>query len=110
MVSGNLNLSSPTGTETSDYIGLNPNESAVVQIERTDAGTTDEMILSIQSTVDGVNWDDSPLSSFRQNPSDGSTLTFTISRPYAFRVKLDGSGVTDTITTVIRYRKDGISR
>ena len=46
---------------------------------------------------------------FRMNPSDGDALSFTVSRLYKFRLKLDGSGATDTIVIDFSYRKDGIS-
>jgi len=106
-----VSIGTPTGTATTNSVTLSPNESADIQIERTDVGTTDDLIVQVQSTLDDTSetWDDHPMGQFRMNPSDGGALSFTVSRLYKFRLKLDGSGVTDTIVIDFSYRKDGIS-
>ena len=102
---------SATGVDYGDEIGLNPNERCHLQWERTDSGSIDGVIISIETTLDDSAelWDVEPYATFTVLAADGDDISFTVSRIYRFRVKIDGAGTTDTVEGNLHYRKDGVS-
>lgn len=91
---------------------LNPRELAHVEIE-VDFPTspTDDAIVAVYGSLDGTNWDDTPLMEFTiDNGTDPNQVSFVVMGIYQFRVGVRRSGTTDTLTSAdMDYRKDGVS-
>jgi hypothetical protein len=89
-----------------------PGESADCQVVGNSDGTTDNLVVSVYTTLDDAteNWDTVPLLSFELDCSDGNDndISFIISGAYKFRLGFVRSGSTDTITTNAWQRKDGV--
>ncbi len=102
------------GTELfSDIVSLNPGESAVIQVVGNSGGTTDNLIISVYSTLDDgtENWDTVAIFKFELDCTDGNDndVSFLVSGLYRFRLGFIRNGSTDTITTNAWERKNGIS-
>jgi len=98
--------------EEGDYIplvSLLPYEVAHVQVERTDAGTTDSFKVFAEASIDnGVTVDTEPLVEFEIEPSPSAdVVSFFVMGPPFFRVGMTKVGSTDTITVKVRTRKNG---
>ena len=77
-------------------------ETVHVQIDRTDAGFTDQMIISIETTVDGVLFDVLPTMEIQLAFGD-DPFSFTIAGYFGFRIRLAATGATDAITATARF-------
>ena len=104
---------SVAGTELfSDAVDLNPGEVAHVEVEADFPGSpTDNLVVAVYGTLDASseNWDDTALFSFEiDNGTDPNKASFIVSGVYRFRVGCVRSGSTDTITTNIYQRRDGV--
>ncbi len=102
------------GTELfSDIVTLNPGELAHIQIVGNSGGTTDNLDISVYTTLDdgSENWDTVPLSQVQLDCTDGNDndISIPLSGIYRFRIGYIRSGSTDTITTNAWYRADGVS-
>ena len=90
---------------------LTPGETAHCVVDVDFPSTpTDNAIVSIYSTVDGTNWDDTAILAFSiSNAIDPHQMSFLIAGVYQFRVGVKRSGTTDTITTAdMDVRTNGI--
>ena len=108
------NAASVAGTELfSDKVSLNPGELSHVQVVGNSNGTTDNLVISVYSTLDASteNYDTAPLYQFILDCSDGNDndVSFIVSGVYAFRLGFVRDGSTDTITTNAWSRLDGVS-
>lgn len=93
---------------------LNPGETHHVEVEVNFPATpTDDAIVKVYGTLDASseNWDDTPIMQFRiDNGIDPNKLSFLISGIYKYRIGVQRSGSTDTLTSAdMAYRADGVS-
>lgn len=93
---------------------LNPGETAHCQVEVDFPTTpTDAAIISIYTTLDASTevWDITPYVQFRlANSPDPGRLSFLIDGVYKFRVGVQRSGTTDTLTSAdMSHRVNGIN-
>lgn len=94
---------------TTSAVTLNPGEKAHVQVDRTDAGTTDAYIIGVLGSIDGTAGLDSlALIEFRIGATDGP-FSFLVGGVYSFAITMSAEGSTDTVTVDVEYRKDGVS-
>ncbi|NNF98085.1 MAG: hypothetical protein HKM93_01795 [Desulfobacteraceae bacterium] len=105
---------SVAGTELfSDSFTLNPAENANIQIIGNSSGTTDDLIISLYTTLDESteNWDTVPLFSQELDCTDGNDndITLLVTGVYKARLGFARTGTTDTITTNAYIRKDGVN-
>lgn len=105
---------SVAGTELfSSAVTLNPGESAHVEVEGDFPVTpNDDLEVRVYGTLDDSteNWDDTPIYKFTiSNSIDPNKASIVIIDVYKFRVGAIRTGATDTITTNMWYRKDGVS-
>jgi len=108
------NAANVAGTELfSDAVTLTPGESAMIQVVANSGGTTDNLIISVYTTLDDSteNWDTVPIYSFVLDCTDGADndVSFIVSGVYKFYVGWVRNGVTDTIVTNAWSRKNGIN-
>lgn len=108
------NAASVAGTELfSDAVALNPGELADVQIVANSSGTTDNLQISVYTTLDASseNWDTVPYYRFILDCTNGNDndVSFVVSGVYKFYVGYVRTGSTDTITTNAWVRTNGIS-
>jgi hypothetical protein len=102
------------GTELfSSYVTLNPGALAHVEVEGNSNGTTDNFKGRGYGTLDASteNPDDFPIFEFTIDCTSGndSKVSFPLSGIYRWRIGCVRDGSTDTITTDIWYREDGVS-
>ncbi len=95
-------------------ITLNPREIAHLQADINFAGTTDDMICSVYTTLDASTevWDDTPLFDFLiDKDTDPHQVSFTVGPGiYKFRIGMKSTGATDDHTSAdVSYRVDGVS-
>jgi len=66
---------------------------------------TDDLVVEVQASTDGTNWDDTPALSFTiENSTDPNQVSIII-RDFAYwRLYCYRSGSTDTITVTAKYR------
>lgn len=93
---------------------LKPGEAAVVQIANIFVGSpTDDLLIAVYGSLDGVSYDVEPLIEFRiENDNSPSGRSFSVSSEdaYQFRVGARSSGSTDTIPTIdMSYRLDNVN-
>lgn len=105
---------SVAGTELySTAVTLNPGESADIQVSGNSSGTTDNLVIKVYGTLDDTteNWDTTAVWSQELDCTDGgpNLLSLNIFGKYKFRIGCVRSGSTDTITTSVWYRTDGIN-
>lgn len=72
---------------------------------------TDNAIVAVYGSLDGTNWDDTPLLEFEiDNATDPNQVSFVVSGIYQYRVGVRRNGTTDTITSAdMSRREDGVS-
>ena len=92
---------------------LNPGERAHVQIEVDFPSTpTDDAIISFYGTLDASSetWDTLPFDSRTlDNDTDPGAVSVVVEGVYKFRVGVQRTGSTDTITSAdMNYRTDGV--
>lgn len=94
---------------SSAWYALKPKERAYVQVERTDPGTTDSMIVSVYTSPDnGTNIDNLPAIEFQYAPSGTAPIaSFIVSGPPYFRLTLTSIGTTDAVVMTVRITRDG---
>ncbi len=103
-----------SGTELfSSAVTLNPGELAHIQVVGNSDGTTDNLIISVYTTLDASseNWDTVAIMSFELDCTDtnDNDVSFTLSGLYKFYIGFLASGTpTDTIATNAWYRSDGV--
>ncbi len=93
---------------------LNPRELCHCEVEYNPVGVpTDNLVVAVYGTLDAAaeNWDDTPLMQFEiDNAIDPNKVSFVIMGIYKFRIGVQRSGSTDTITSAdFSYRKDGVN-
>ena len=113
-VNGSASPQNVTDTELySDDITLNPGESADVQVTGDSGGTTDSLKIAVYGTLDDESevWDTVPMLEVLLDCTSGNkeAVKLVVSGIYKFRIGVIRDGSTDTISTGIYYRKDGIS-
>lgn len=91
---------------------LTPRELAHCKVKIDFPGTpTDHGVVSVYGSLDGSNWDNTPLMQFTvDNGIDPNQVSFVVMGIYQFRVGVKRSGSTDTLTSAdFSYRLDGVS-
>ncbi len=69
------------------------------------ASPTDDLEIQVQASIDGSNWDDTPLQAVvLENDNDPNQISFTIRDVAQFRLYCKRSGSTDTITVTAKSR------
>ncbi len=96
------------------FVSLNPREIAHCQADINFAGTTDDMVCSIYTTLDTSSelWDDTALFAFTiDKDTDPHQISFTVGPGiFKFRIGMKSSGATDDHTSAdLRFRVDGVS-
>ena len=109
-----MTAQSVVGTELfSSAVTLTPKEGLKVEVQGNSDGTTDSLIVNAYGTLDdsSENWDDVPFFTRVIDCTSGadSKASFVIKDEYRFRIGTVRQGSTDTITTNIWYRGDGVS-
>jgi len=107
-------LTSITSTEQifSETPILNPYEIAHCEVDANFVATpTDDMEVNIYGSLDGTNWDDTPILSFViDKGTDPNQASFEIKGVYQFRIGVKSTGATDTHTSAdFSYRLNGVS-
>lgn len=92
--------SSDVDLETNGYFG------AWVTVEADFPVTpTDNLVVEVQASLDGVNYDDTPL--YKQtigNGTDPNQISFPVLNAPHFRIYCYRDGSTDTITVTAKYQ------
>ena len=69
------------------------------------ASPTDDLIVQIHGSLDGSNYDDTPLSSFQiDKGTDPNQVSFIVKEVAHFKLYCKRSGSTDTITVTAKYQ------
>ncbi len=69
------------------------------------ASPTDDLEISVQGSLDGSNWDDTPLTAVMlDNGTDPNQVSFVVRDVAKFRLYCKRSGSTDSITVTAKYR------
>lgn len=92
---------------TSDVdLETNGYEGAHVVVEADFPATpTDNLVVSVYASLDGVNYDDTPLYAFEiDNGTDPNQVSFVVRDVAHFRIGLKSSGTTDTIDAQVKYQ------
>lgn len=94
-------LSTDVDLETDGY------EGAQVQVEGDfPGGPSDDLILEILASLDGTNYDDTPIQSITiSKDTDPNQITFLIRDLTHFKINAKRSGSTDTITVTIKVQR-----
>lgn len=112
------NATQLTSITTEQYfdaaITLDPGETAHMDVTANFPTTpTDDAIVSLYGTLDdsSEDWDDTPFLSFAISKDiDPNKVSFVVSGVYKFRVGVQRSGSTDTLSSAdMSYRTDGVS-
>ena len=108
-----LTAASVAGTELfSAAVILKPGENSHIQIIGNSNGTTDNLVIAIYGTLDDStqNYDTVAMTKIELDCTDGNDndISIMVSGVYSYRVGCVRSGASDTITTNIYYRKDGV--
>ncbi len=91
---------------------LNPGESAHVEIDADFIGSpTDNIIVRVFGSIDGTNFDDTPIMAFKIDKDvDPNQVSFIVSGVKGFRIGLFMDGGTDTTSdATINVIKDGVN-
>jgi len=108
---GGSNASVTDTGQTSETIELDQWEGCHCFVEADFPGSpTDDLVIEVEASNDGVNFDTVPLFSFTVDngedvPGGFSKVSFIVTSVYAFRVKFAASGSTDAINVFFRYRR-----
>lgn len=108
VVSGDVSF----GNFTTPQVLSGEQSYAHVQVERLDAGSTDRMVILIQTLVDDslVFPDDVEAQRYELDASEDGPVSFFVGPgPYAYRVGIDRSGTTDAISGAVRERINLVS-
>ena len=102
------------GTELfSNPVTLNPGELSDIQIIANSSGTTDNLTITVYTTLDDAteNWDTVGIISFPLDCTDGNDndISLILSGIYRYRIGFIRTGSTDTITTNMFTREDGVN-
>lgn len=97
-----------------EVVTLNPGEVIVCEVEFNPPTTpTDDLLVSLYGTLDdsSENWDDTPfLTRTISRAIDPDKASFSVRDRYKFRVGVQRTGTTDTITSAdFSYRKNGVN-
>ena len=69
-------------------------------------GPTDDLVIEVQGSPDGTNFDTVPLFSFTVDNGNGKdNVSFVVTSVYSFRVKFKSSAGNDTINVFFYYRR-----
>ena len=85
---------------------LLPKETAHIQVDRTDLGTSDAVRIFVQSSVDQVVLDDVSITEM-VIPADKLRESMFVTGPGFFRVGMEPIGSSDAVVVTIRIRRDG---
>jgi hypothetical protein len=88
------------------YRALKNKEYAHVTVERTDAGSTDPMLIQVWDSIDMVTDNDVPLFEVLMQAADDK-IGFSVTGVYSFAVGLGSIGSTDTVVATFKMRFDG---
>jgi hypothetical protein len=93
--------SSDVDLETSGY------EGAHVTVDADFPGSpTDDLIVEVQGSLDGTNYDDTPMQKFTiDNGTDPNQASFVVRDVLHFRLYCYRSGSTDTITVTAKHQR-----
>jgi hypothetical protein len=70
------------------------------------ASPTDNLIVEVQASLDGTNWDDTPLMKLEiDNGTDPNQISFIVRDVAQFRLYCYRSGSTDTITVTAKCQR-----
>lgn len=109
----NETKSNLTTTEVfTSNIALNPGETAHVEIDADFIPSpTDNIICNVYGSIDGTNYDDTPIMSFLiDKDTDPNQVSFTVRHVKSFRVGLLMDGATDTTSdATVNWILDGVS-
>jgi len=97
-----------TGTWSSDVdLETDGMEGAHVTVEADfPAGPTDNLVVEVRGSLDGTNYDDTPLYSFEiDNDSDPNQVSFIVKDVAHFKLYCYRSGSTDTITVTAKCQR-----
>jgi hypothetical protein len=68
-------------------------------------GPTDHLEVYVETSIDGTNFDEVPYQAFVvRNETDPSQLSLILKDVAYFRITVNASGVTDTITVTVKER------
>ena len=89
------------------YVLLAAKETAHVWCDRTDAGSTDIMVIQLWGSIDGgTTQSDTPLLELQVDPADDAK-DFTVQGVYSFAISQRNIGASgDAITMTTKYRLD----
>ncbi len=66
---------------------------------------TDNLVVEVQASLDGTNWDDTPIHKFTiDNATDPNQVSFVVKDVAQFRLYCYASGTTDTITVTAKHQ------
>ena len=97
-----------TGTWSGDVdLETNGMEGAHVTVEADfPASPTDNLIVEVRASLDGTNYDDTPLYSFElNNDTDPNQVSFVVRDVAHFKLFCKRSGTTDTITVTAKCQR-----
>lgn len=107
------NKTNLTQTEqVSANIALNPGETAHVEVDANFiASPTDDILVRVYGSIDGTNYDDSPVFGMRIDKDvDPNQISFIVRGYKSFRIALLMNGGTDTTSDAdINWILDGVS-
>lgn len=103
-----MNAVSVTTGSASTAVDLETNgyEGAHITIDADfPASPTDNLIVEVQASLDGTNWDDTPIFSQEiDNGTDPNQISIVIKDVLHFRLYCYRNGSTDTITVTAKYQ------
>ena len=100
------------GTELfSNPVTLNPGELSDIQIIANSSGTTDNLTITVYTTLDdsSENWDTVGITSFELDCTDGNDNDVSLILSGIYRYRIGFVSTTDTITTNMFTREDGVN-
>ncbi len=69
------------------------------------ASPTDNLVVEVQASLDGTNWDDTPIYKFTiDNGTDPNQVSFVVKDVAQFRLNCYRDGSTDTITVTAKHQ------
>ena len=104
-----INGASVTTGTLSDDVDLETNgcEGAHVTVDADFPGSpTDDLVVEVRASLDGTNYDDTPLYSFEiDNGIDPNQVSFVVKDVAHFKLYVYRSGSTDTITVTAKCQR-----
>jgi hypothetical protein len=103
-----MNAVSVTNGSWSDDVDLETNgyEGAHLTVDADfPASPTDNLIVEVRASLDGTNYDDTPLFSFKiDKGTDPNQVSFIVKDVAHFKLYCKRDGSTDTITVTAKYQ------